>query len=114
MIRKSTLRRLLIASATVAGGGMVLNNGCANFAMSITPCGTVVPTTICTPADQANLLFPYLNIPDYSSDPSCSIPRGCGAGDVLPPLPGGPGGDDVVQPTNGNSGGGSGGGGTGT
>ena len=119
MIRNSTIRRMVLAAATVAGGGVVLNNGCANFAYSITPCGTVVPTTICTPTDQANLLFPYLEIPDYSSDPSCSIPRGCAGNDVLPPLPGGPGGNSTgtVQPTTGDSsggGGGGGGGGTGT
>ncbi len=107
-------RKLMIAAAVI-GNGVVLGNGCANMLFSISPCGTVVPTTICTPADQLNLLFPYLNIPDYRTDPSCTIPFGCGEqgdSDLFPPS-GGPGGGASDPPDQSDSGGGTGGGGTG-
>ncbi|MFO0974543.1 MAG: hypothetical protein U1A27_14055 [Phycisphaerae bacterium] len=108
-------RKMALLTATVLSGGTLLANGCLNLALSITPCGTVVPTTICTPVDQINLLFQYFQIPDFRADPSCTIPRGCGDGDVLPPLVGGPGGDAPDEPRSGGGGtGGGGGGGGGT
>jgi hypothetical protein len=103
---------LTFAAATVAGGS-VFGNGCANLAFSITPCGTIVPLTVCTPTDQLNLLFPLLQVPDYRTDPSCTIPFGCGdrgASDLFPTIPGGPGGGPSDPPTSGGGGGGGGGG----
>ena len=57
---------------------------------SVNLCGTVL--TFCEPVDQLNLMFPYLELPDFDADPSCTIPLGCGDGDILPSLEGGPGG----------------------
>ena len=83
-------------------------DGCINTLASINLCGTVL--TFCTPADQLNLFFPYLSIPDYKSDPSCTIPLGCGPSDVYQNIPAGfPGGGSVNQPTNGQTGSSSGG-----
>ncbi len=76
---------------------------------SINLCGTVF--TFCEPVDQLNLMFPYLEMPDYGTDPSCTIPLGCGDGDVLPPLEGSPGGGTPDAPTDNQGGFGSGGGG---
>lgn len=113
MSRTRVYRRIMVLSATIVAGGTVLQTGpCINTLLSITPCGTVVPLTICTPVDQLNLVFPYLRIPDFRADPSCTIPRGCGDGGVLPPIEGGPGGDDPDDPR-GSEGGGAGGGGGG-
>lgn len=107
-------RSKLALAAAVMGGGLLLNNGCLNLALSITPCGTIVPLTVCTPVDQLNLIFPYLQIPDFHTDPSCTIPFGCGdqgASDLFPTIPGGPGGGASDPPTGGTGGGGGGGGG---
>jgi hypothetical protein len=94
----------------VLAGGSVLGSGCMNTLASINLCGTVF--TFCTPTDQLNLLFPMLELPDFDTDPSCTIPLGCGGSDVLPPLEGGPGGGETDEPID-DSGGGLGGGGGG-
>lgn len=96
---KLILTVILLATLSMVMGGCVINL-----------CGTVL--TFCTPIDQLNLMFPLLQVPDYDSDPSCSIPLGCGSSDVLPPLIGGPGGGPPNEPTD-NQGGGMGGGGGG-
>jgi hypothetical protein len=99
----------MLGAMMLLTGGTVLS--CANTLANINLCGTVF--TFCTPTDQLNLLYPYLDTPDYTTDPSCTIPLGCGSGDVLPPLEGGPGGDAPEQPQNGQGGGLGGGGGGG-
>lgn len=110
MRRHRLLRKALVGVAAMSAGGFLMANGCANALLSITPCGTVF--TFCTPADQANLIFPFLDLPDFNVDPSCTIPYGCGDGGLFPPFVGGPGGGAPDIPT-GTGGGGLGGGGGG-
>lgn len=102
------VRKIMLGTSLLLAGGIV--PGCMNTLANINVCGTIF--TFCTPADQINLMFPYLDYPDYNADPSCTIPLGCGDGDVLPPLVGGPGGGAPDQPQN-DQGGGLGGGGGG-
>lgn len=107
--------RLAMAMAAFFAGGTVLQSNCANIAYSLPICGTVL--TFCTPTDQLNVLFPLLEIPDFNADPSCTIPLGCGGGDLFAPsLPDGftpPGGTEPQDPADDSSGGGAGGGGGG-
>lgn len=111
MRKHKRIKRIGMTISAMLAGGAVFDNGCFNTLASINVCGTVL--TFCTPADQINLLFPYLTIPDYSTDPSCTIPFGCGEGDIYTDIPPGlPGGDAPDQPQN-DQGGGLGGGGGG-
>lgn len=105
------IKRITMTISAVLAGGAVFDNGCFNTLASINVCGTLL--TFCTPADQINLLFPYLTLPDFSADPSCTIPLGCGEGDVFTDIPDGfPGGQAPEQPQD-DQGGGLGGGGGG-
>lgn len=105
-------RKVILGLSMILAGGTAFNNGCFNTLASINVCGTVL--TFCTPADQINALFPYLQVPDYRTDPSCTIPLGCGPGDVYTNIPPGfPGGDAPNQPTDAQGGGLGGGGGGG-
>lgn len=96
----------------VLAGGTLLGGSCINTVASAPLCGTVFPW--CTPIDQLNLFYPMLETPDYYSDPSCTIPLGCGDGDLydVDPDAGYPGGDAPVDPED-DEGGGVGGGGGG-
>jgi hypothetical protein len=114
MTKNRKINSACLAAAVLAGGTM-FGNGCMNALLSITPCGTIVPLTVCTPVDQLNLVFPLLEIPDFRTDPSCTIPFGCGdrgASDLFPTIPGAFGGGASTPPTGGTGGGGGGGGGT--
>lgn len=106
------LRRKMVAFSLLAAGGSVFANNCINFAASLPICGGLL--TFCTPTDQIRLLWPLLQTPDFSVDPTCTIPLGCGAGDDnFFGAPGVPGGDAPDQPTDGQGGGLGGGGGAG-
>ena len=106
-----SVRKITLGLTVLLCGGTVFASGCFNALASTSVCGTIL--TFCTPVDQINLLFPYLEIPDYRADPSCTIPLGCGEGDVFTNIPPGlPGGDAPDQPSD-DSGGGAGGGGGG-
>lgn len=106
------IRKTIVGLSMVLATGTVFNNGCINTLASINVCGTLF--TFCTPADQINLLFPYLEVPDFDADPSCTIPLGCGDGDVFTNIPDGfPGGDAPEQPQDAQGGGLGGGGGGG-
>src|SRR5438876_969546 len=76
--KNSYLRYVMLAGL---GGGTLFagNNGCLNTLLSIQVCGTIVPSTICTPQDQLALEFRFLQVPDFQIDPSCTIPFSCGA-----------------------------------
>lgn len=104
------LRKKMIGLAVVIAGGSLLGSNCINTVASLPICGGVL--TFCAPADQINLLWPMLETPDFDADPSCTIPLGCGDGDLLPPPGGFPGGDAPDQPSD-NQGGGAAGGGAG-
>ncbi|MEK6642691.1 MAG: hypothetical protein AABZ08_02190 [Planctomycetota bacterium] len=106
------LKKAMLSLTVILGGSTVMADGCINTLASINICGTVL--TFCTPADQLNLLFPYLETPDFETDPSCTIPLGCGASDVYQNIPAGfPGGSAVNQPSLGSTGTGGGGAGGG-
>lgn len=113
MRKHKRLKKAMLGITVMLGGSTVMADGCINTLASVNLCGTVL--TFCTPADQLNLFFPYLQVPDYETDPSCTIPLGCGANDVYQNIPAGfPGGTGINQPTlsqTGNTGGGGGGGG---
>lgn len=105
------IHRIVLTVSSILAGGTVLDNGCFNTLASINVCGTLL--TFCTPSDQINALYPYLTVPDYSIDQSCTLPMGCGAGDMYTNIPPGiPGGDAPEEPSD-NQGGGTGGGGGG-
>ena len=112
MRRTLKIKKTLLTIAVMLGGGTVMADGCLNTLASVNVCGTVL--TFCTPADQLNLFLPYLKLPDFKTDPSCTIPLGCGASDIYTNIPAGfPGGGSINPPTNGqtgSTGGGSGGG----
>ena len=91
------MRRMAFVAATIVGGTAFANGGCMNTLLGITPCGTVLAG--CTAADWANLIYPYLELPDFRADPACTIPSGCGAGSLQPAIPGFIDGTGVVQPT---------------
>lgn len=101
-------RRVTLLALSALGGGMVFasGNGCLNTLLSIPVCGTVVPTTVCTPEDQLLLTFRFLQVPDFGVDPSCTIPYSCGDVD----FPFGGGAPQGTQ-AGGTGGGGAGGGG---
>lgn len=108
------MRRKLVGLSLLAAGGSLFANNCINFAASLPICGAVL--TFCTPTDQISLLWPLLQTPDFSADPSCTIPLGCGRGDenFFPGAPPGlPGGDVPEQPSDDQGGGPGGGGGIG-
>ena len=103
MRRTLKMKKALLTLSIVLGGGTVMADGCLNTLASVNVCGTVL--TFCTPADQLNLFLPYLDIPDYKADPSCTIPLGCGIGDLYTEIPAGfPGGTAPQTPTNGQTG----------
>ncbi|OWY72613.1 hypothetical protein B7486_06755 [cyanobacterium TDX16] len=105
------IKKIGMTISAVLAGGAVFDNGCFNTLASINVCGTLL--TFCTPADQINALFPYLTIPDFGTDPSCTVPFGCGTGDIYTDIPVGfPGGGAPDQPQD-DQGGGLGGGGGG-
>ena len=110
MRKRKLFTKAVLSAGLLFAGGTVLSNGCMNTLASLNLCGTVF--TFCDPVDQLNLMYPMLEVPDFDSDPSCTIPLGCGDGDVLPPLEGGPGGDAPDPPSD-DQGGGLGGGGGG-
>ena len=101
--------------AVVTGGTVYANSGCTNTILSLTPCGTIIAG--CTAGDWANLIYPYLDLPDYQADQSCTIPGACGNNDSQPGIPGFfDNATGAVQPTvqgSGGAGGGGGGGGPG-
>ncbi|HKQ48276.1 MAG TPA: hypothetical protein VJZ71_09435 [Phycisphaerae bacterium] len=106
-----SIRKITLGLTVLLSGSTVFDNGCFNTIASINVCGTIL--TFCTPGDQLNLLFPYLEVPDYAADPSCTIPLGCGDGDLFPDEftpPNFPGGDAPDQPTDDSGGAGGGGG----
>jgi hypothetical protein len=112
MRRHRRIKKALLSLSVMLGGGTVMADGCLNTLASINLCGTVL--TFCTPADQLNLFLPYLTLPDFNTDPSCTIPLGCGSGDLYTNIPAGfPGGQPPSEPTNSQSGVGGGGGGAG-
>jgi hypothetical protein len=113
MRRQRLLSKALVSMSAVLAGGMVLGDGCMSTLATTNLCGTVFPW--CTPADQLNLMWPILDIPDYSADPSCTIPLGCGSGDLFygegDHIPDNfPGGDEPVDPEDDQTGTGGGGG----
>jgi hypothetical protein len=112
MRRHKLWKKALLSVSVMLGGGTVMADGCLNTLASINLCGTVF--TFCTPADQLNLFFPYLEVPDYRADPSCTIPLGCDGSDIYTTIPEGfPGGSGINEPTNSQTGVGGTGGGTG-
>ncbi len=80
MQRHKILQKTLLCMTVTLAGGTLLGGTCVNTLASANLCGTVFPW--CTPADQLNLLYPMLETPDFYSDPSCTIPLGCGDGDL--------------------------------
>jgi len=82
------LKKIMLATSVLLACGTVFS--CVNTISSVNLCGTVF--TFCSPADWVNVWYPVLEVPDFNADPSCTIPLGCGDGDLLPPLDGGPGG----------------------
>src|SRR5262245_16033028 len=99
MRRKRSYLRLSLVAALGGGTMFASENGCLNALFSVQVCGTVVPATICTPQDQLALEFQFLKVPDYSIDPSCTIPFSCGPAQF--PFGGGP----PQQPQTGGGGG---------
>jgi hypothetical protein len=106
-----------LAAGLMLAGGTVFQGNCANALYSLPICGGIL--TFCTPTDQLNVLFPLLTTPDFSADPSCTIPLGCGGSDIFDDFPDGfnpPGGDETPPPEDdmggelGGTGGGGGGG----
>jgi len=109
--RASFKVKAAMSLATILAGGTMFQ-GCLNAALSVPVCGTIF--TFCTPADQANAIFPILDLPDFNADPSCTIPLGCGDGDIIQNIPPGfPGGDAPEDPEDDQGGGLGGGGGAG-
>ena len=103
-------KKIVISVSAILAGGTVLDNGCFNTLASINVCGTLLTPNVCSPVDQLNLLMPFLEVPDFRADPSCTIPLGCD----------GPFGDDLnlggsapEDPQDDTGGGGVGGGGAG-
>lgn len=107
MKRARLIRRMTLVATIALAGGTAFGNGCINTFASVPWCGGLL--TWCTPDDQLNLLYPLLETPDFTTDPSCTIPFGCGDGDLFAgPTPGG---DAPDQPSDDQGGGASGGGG---
>lgn len=98
-------RKMMVGLLTALGGATMLQsgNGCLNTLLSIPVCGVVLPDTVCTPEDQLLLTFRFLQVPDFGTDPSCTIPFGCsGPGNSSFPF----GGGTPVNPQAGGTGGG--------
>lgn len=110
MRRYGLFRKTMVGIGLLFAGGTVMQGNCINTIASLPICGGLL--TFCTPGDQISALFPLLQVPDFSSDPSCTIPIACGGGGLFPPLPGFPGGDAPEDPED-DQGGGVGGGGGG-
>ncbi len=103
MKRYRLLRKIMVSASLLMAGGTVMGNGCVNTLASLPICGGLL--TFCDSFDQINPLFPLLETPNVQADPSCTIPLGCGGGDLytIPqnPNPNGPqfpGGDAPDQP----------------
>jgi hypothetical protein len=75
MFRARRIRRGVVVAAL--SGGMLFADGCFTFLTSVPVCGVVVPTTVCTPRDQLLLTLQFQEFPNYSIDPTCTIPFGC-------------------------------------
>ena len=76
MARQLGLRILLVGLAI--GCGRLYQQGCYESALlAANPCGTVLG--ICTPAAWLRAVFPAITVPNYESDPSCTIPFTCTA-----------------------------------
>jgi hypothetical protein len=101
MRRHKKLQRVALSLSIILAGGTVLGDGCINTLASIPVCGTLL--TFCTPQDQLNLMFGMLDLPNYNWDASCTVPYGCGTGDLYNPTtttpPGTPGGNAPDQPS---------------
>ncbi len=87
--KKIILTASILATSTIFG--------CIISLSSVNLCGTVF--TFCSPADQLNIFYPYLEVPDYNVDPTCTIPYGCDNG-FIGGLEGGPGGGVSTEPAN--------------
>ncbi len=113
MRRYKAIRKTALAICAALAFGSMFAGTCINTVASLPICGGLL--AFCTPADQVNLLFPILDTPDYNTDASCTIPLGCGPGDIYTNIPPGfPGGDAPDQPADDQGGGlGTGGGGGG-
>jgi hypothetical protein len=111
MRRRKLLTKAMLAASLLFAGGTILSNGCINTLASINLCGTVF--TFCTPVDQLNLLYPLLEVPDWDTDPSCTLPFGCSDTDIRQGLEGVPAGDGTPEPEDAQGGGLGGGGGGG-
>jgi len=114
MNRKKLVKKLSLATAVMLGGGTLLQGACSNTLLTLgaSTCGTVF--AFCTPGDAALMLFRFFEIPDFDTDPTCTIPFACGPDpddNLFPPPIGGGGGG--VTTGGGGGGGGVGGGGGG-
>jgi hypothetical protein len=78
---KGTIRRRAIFALVLIAGPLAVGTipalSCAQTVLeAVNPCGTVLSN--CTPADWYRwMVWPYVNYPDYSIDPSCVIPYAC-------------------------------------
>ena len=107
MRRYRLLRKIMVSASLLMAGGTVMGNGCVNTVASLPICGGLL--AFCDSFDQINFLFPILETPDFRQDPSCTIPLGCGGGDLFdipinpnpngPQLPGGGPPDQPVDDT---------------
>jgi hypothetical protein len=100
MRRQKIAKRVVLGLSIALAGGTLLDNGCINTLASIPVCGTVL--AFCTPQDQLNLMYGMLEVPNYDWDPSCTVPYGCGDGDLF--VDGVPGGSAPAQPSQSQSG----------
>jgi hypothetical protein len=90
MQKYTILKKSLLFASALLASGTVFSNGCTSTIASLPLCGSVFD--FCAPGDQLSLFWPYLEVPDYQADPSCTIPMGCGNSDLFPSIPGAPGG----------------------
>jgi len=108
------VRKILVGVSALLAGGTVLDANCMNTVASIPICGTILPR--CTPYDQLAATYPMLQTPDYTADPSCTIPLACGNTDIYSDIPddypfGGEGSEQPSDSTQGIGSTGTGGGG---
>ncbi len=82
MKRARLIRKMAMVATIALAGGTAFGNGCINTVASVPWCGGLF--TWCDPSDQLNLFYPMLETPDFGTDPSCTIPYGCGDGDLFP------------------------------
>ena len=81
-------RRILLSTVIVASGASAFQlPSCEGITSFVDPCGTILGN--CAPGS-FDLLF--ADVPDYSVDPTCTIPGGC------TDQAGGGGGDPVITP----------------